>query len=83
MSIGRRSDQEGLKSKNGGNGDWGLDLGRAGGWGLGRDLSSDGSLFLCRRICLCCRIRTVAPWIPAATLASLVGSLGKDPMEAP
>lgn len=41
------------------------------GRGLGRDLSPDRSLFLCRRI------QTVAPWIPVATLASLAGSLGK------
>lgn len=63
--------------------------GQGRGLGLGRDwdLSPDGSLFLCRRICrwicLCRRIWTMAPWIPAAALASLAGSLGNDPMEAP
>jgi hypothetical protein len=47
------------------------------GRGRDRDLSPDGSLFLCRRIW------TMAPWIPATASANLAGSLGKDPMEAP
>jgi len=49
-----------------------------GGWGqgLGRDLSLDRSLFLC------CRIRTVAPWILTAASANLAGSLGKGSAEA-